>query len=292
MKIAIISDIHGNLPALETVTADLDQWEPDLVVVNGDVVNRGPLSLDCFLFVQAKQQKEGWQVTRGNHEDFVLDCARPDLPRHGPEYELRQFAHWAYEQLQGYHTELAAWPDQFEWQAPDGRSLRAVHGSMRNNRDGVYPDTADDELRAQIAPAPAVFVAAHTHRPLVRQVDETLVVNVGSVGASFDWDRRLSYGRFTWAEAKGWQTEIVRLPYNYRQIEEIYVDSGFLAHGGPFAQLMLVELRRATGLIVPWSERYHKAVMSGAISLEASVRDLLADEAIRPFTGSPGWQIS
>ena len=79
MRIAVLSDIHGNLPALRTVIADIDAWSPDLVVVGGDIVNRGPRSGECLDVLVERQWADGWRLLRGNHEDFVLDCADPAL---------------------------------------------------------------------------------------------------------------------------------------------------------------------------------------------------------------------
>lgn len=289
MKIAVISDIHGNIPALETVTADIEQWQPDCVVVDGDIVNRGPRSRDCLQWVLTKQAEAGWKLVRGNHEDYILECAEPSSPTSGSAYEVRQFAHWTYEQLTDYITTLANLPDSYTVCVPDGSELRVVHGSMRDNRDGVYVETSDAELREQIAPAPAVFVTGHTHRPLIRQIDGTTVVNIGSVGASFDSDRRLCYGRFTWCAASGWNADLVRLPYDYDRLEQDYKTSGFLDEAGPLAQLMLVEHRRAGGLVYRWASRYQSAVLAGKISMEASVRAVLESEDLQPFLGSPGW---
>ena len=81
----------------------------------------------------------------------------------------------------------------------------------------------------------------------------------------------------------------MRLPYNFAQIEEDYQTSGFLTEAGPLAQLMLVELRRAGGLVYRWASRYQEAVLAGEISLEDSVRAVLGDEDLRPYLGSPGW---
>lgn len=290
MRIAVLSDIHGNLPALRVVLADIDRWSPDLVIVGGDIVNRGPQSGDCFELIYERHQTQNWRLLRGNHEDFVINSAAPDASRSGPTFEMTQFTHFALEQLRGRAGLLDTLPHLVEWRAPDDSLLRVVHASMRSNRDGVYPETPDDIVRQQIMPAPAVFVTGHTHRPLMRRVDGTLVVNIGAVGSPFDSDRRASYGRFMW-DGAGWLSEIVRLPYDYAAIEHAYVSSGFLREGGPMAQLMLVELRKAHGLVFRWASRYEAAVLSGAMTLEQSIRAVLADADVRPFTGPPGWVI-
>jgi predicted phosphodiesterase len=268
----------------------MEAWKPDLVVVDGDIVNRGPRSADCLRLVTEKQKGDNWHVIRGNHEDYVIACSLPGSPQSGPEADLWRFAHWSYQQLEEDVTELLAMPDQFSLQLENGDEFRVVHASMRNNRDGIYRNSADSDLEEQIAPPPKVFVTAHTHRPLVRSLNDTLVVNVGAVGAPFDYDKRASYGRFVHGAA-GWSADIARVEYDRDRTERDYVDSGFLEGAGPLAQLMLVELRRARGLIFRWADRYQDAVLAGAICMEESVRELLAADDVYPYTGPPGWSI-
>lgn len=289
MKIAVLSDIHGNLPALQAVTADIDSWEPDQVIVNGDIVNRGPRSRDCLQFVLERQASDDWILLRGNHEDFVINCGKPAQHVSAGKFETRRFAVWTYDQLNGYMPLLETLPDMYQWFAPDGSEFRVVHASMDNNRWGVFQRTPDEELRKIIGAPPALFVTSHTHEALARKIDETLVVNVGSVGAPFDRDRRASYGRFGWTATGGWQAGIRRIPYDTAAIERDYVNSGFLAEAGPLAQLMLVELRRASGLFFRWGSKYEEAVATGHMSIEESVRRILAEEDVRPYTGPPGW---
>ena len=289
MKIAVLSDIHGNVPALRAVVEDIDAWEPDQVIVNGDIVNRGPRSDICLEFVLNRQQEDGWHILSGNHEEYLLSCASLEFGTEGPAFEVNRFAFWAYKQLNGAVSQLASLPEQFTWWAPDGSEFRVIHASMRSNRDGLYEEQSDKALERRIAPAPAVFVTAHTHQAFKRQVNHSLIANVGSVGAPFDLDWRPSYGRFTWQNQSGWTAEIPRVTYDRCLIEADYVRSGFLEEAGPLAQLMLVELRRARGLIFRWAEHYEKAVLEGEISMQDSVKRILREEDIQPFLGPPGW---
>ncbi|GAG90617.1 unnamed protein product, partial [marine sediment metagenome] len=188
MKIAVLADIHGNLPALQAVISHIDQWKPDEVMVAGDVVNRGPRPLECLETVKEKQINDGWMVVRGNHEDYVISLTLPDSPRSGPYFEICRTSYWTLHQLDGHVADLNDMPFQVSTKTPDGGEIRAVHASMRDNRDGIYCDTPDDSLREQIAPPPLALCVGHTHRPLIRTLDDTLVVNVGSIGMPFDGD--------------------------------------------------------------------------------------------------------
>lgn len=291
MKIAVLSDIHGNIPALKTAVSDIIKWQPDQVVVNGDVVNRGPCSADCLDIILQKQQTDGWHLLKGNHEEFILACAVVQEPEAKPDYELNRFAHWAFRQIGATRTaQFNAWADEFEWMAPDDTVFRVTHASMGNNRKGIFQRMTDDEIVQVVSsPLPAVFVTSHTHEPLIRHIGDTQIVNIGAVGSSFDGDRRLCYGRFTWSEQSGWESELVRLAYDYDQIERDYVESGFLEEAGPFAQLMLIEMRRAGGLFYRWTKRYFEQVKAGEATIDQTVREMLLDEDLRPFLGAPGW---
>ncbi|HFE38419.1 MAG TPA: metallophosphoesterase, partial [Gammaproteobacteria bacterium] len=73
MKIAVLSDIHGNVPALYAVLEDILRWRPDKIIVNGDIVNRGPCSKSVLEIIDT-EIPHGILLT-GNHETFVLYCA-------------------------------------------------------------------------------------------------------------------------------------------------------------------------------------------------------------------------
>ncbi|MDJ0757434.1 MAG: metallophosphoesterase [Ardenticatenaceae bacterium] len=287
MKIAVLSDIHGNLPALQTVIEDIEQWSPDVVVVNGDIVNRGPNNLACWEIIQEKERLAGWIVLRGNHEDYVLKSANPLASQEGPEAEIRRFSDWTYSKIKHHALALASLPDRWHWAAPDGSNMLVTHASYQSNRLGIYPDSTDDEVRERFSPLPTLFITSHTHRALTRTLDKSKIINIGSSGLPFDGDWRVSYGRFTWTAAKGWSTELRRLEYDRAQALQNLFSSGFIAEAGPFAQLVLIELQIARGLIHGWHHRYHDAFFQGEISMQAAVDQYLEENDLTKYREMP-----
>jgi len=276
MKLAVLADIHGNLPALQTVAEHIKRWRPDAVVMAGDVVNRGPRPVECWRFVQEKVKAQGWQLVRGNHEEYVASQANNPNPPGSPEFEIARSSYWTYHKFNGEVSALNALPFSLNLFAPDGSEVRVAHASMRGSRDGIYPSTPDPELIQQVgAPPPALFVVGHTHRPLTRQVNGTQVVNVGSVGLPFDGDPRASYARFVWQDG-GWQAEIIRLGYDRAQAERDFFDTGFYDESGALTKLMVVELRNAQSQIGEWTVAYQAQVVAGEMGLEESVERFLA----------------
>jgi predicted phosphodiesterase len=274
-KLAVLADIHGNLPALQAVADHIARWEPDAVVVAGDIVNRGPRSRECLRFVLARAAEAGWHVIRGNHEEYVLRVARePGEQRPGLEGAVRENVAWTTRQLGGDVGLLQPLPELVSLAAPDGGEARVVHASMRHNRDNILPDTPDEVLREQIAPAPPLICVGHTHRPLIRSVDQTLVVNAGSVGLPFDGDQRASYAQLTWQ--RGWQATIARVAYDRAQAERDYVSTEFMRDSGVIAELIYDEFRTARPRLFRWMERYSAPVLAGELTAADSVRDYLA----------------
>ena len=289
MKLAVLSDIHGNWPALEAVAADIDAWQPDLVVVNGDVVNDGPRSLECWNYVAGRRNRDGWVVLRGNHEEYVAEWLDPATPRQGPAYELIRLSHWTFRQLEGEVAELAALPERWDWTAPDGSLLVVMHGTLLGNRAGIYPFTSNESVRSRIVPDAKVFVTAHTHVPHRRFLDGVHLINIGSVGVPGDGDGRAAYGRMTWTRSQGWQAGIARVAFDRAAADHDYFASGFMDEAGPEAELSLVQYRLARDVRTRWSAEYRRPVLAGEISLAESLGHFLAQDEFRPFrAGSNG----
>ena len=284
MRLAVLSDIHGNWPALAAVAAGIDAWQPDYVLVNGDVVNDGPSNPACWDYVSRRRAADGWHVLRGNHEEYVAEWRDPSTPRTGPLAELTRVSRWTYEQLNGQVGELAILPDRWDWTAPGGSLLVAMHGTLLGNRAGIYPFTPDDIVRTRIVPGAAVFVTAHTHVPHMRLLDGTRVVNIGSVGIPGDGDGRAAYGRVSWTPAGGWRPEIVRVAYDRAAAERDYFTSGFMDGAGPEAELSLVQFRMASDVRTRWSAVYRERILRGELSVAESVRQWLARDEFRGFT--------
>jgi predicted phosphodiesterase len=282
MKIAVLADIHANYRALETIIDDVERWKPDVVLVAGDIVNRGPRSFCCLELVEKKRKKEGWQVIRGNHEDYVISRDEPDAPQSGPLYELFQPVCFTYAQLHGDVSAISALPEQLSLDFGDAGEVRMLHASMHSNRDGIYPETTDNELKNMIKPAPAVFITGHTHRALVRKVNGALVVNAGSVGLPFDADTRAGYAQVIWT-GEQWLGEIIRLEYDMVAAERDYYGFGFIQEGGPLARLVLLEMKSAMSQLYPWTERYNLPIQAGQITVEEATREFLENPITQPY---------
>lgn len=174
MRIAVLSDVHGNPVALAACLARLDRLDVDERMFLGDLVGYLPGEVECLRALRA----EGFACQQGNHEAMLLAAVgrgEPD-PIHPHHAAARRLG------ADGIRT-LASWPVA-RTVACDGVRILFVHGAPDDPLEGyVHPDA--DLSRWEALPYDAV-VMGHTHRPFARRVGRVLVANAGSVGLPRD----------------------------------------------------------------------------------------------------------
>jgi putative phosphoesterase len=176
-RVAAISDIHGNLPALEAVLADVEQEDVDTIVVVGDTIS-GPWAAEVFDLVKDL----GAQVVRGNADREVIE--RSD--RYGP------LARWSADRLgDGRLAFAASWPGTLELEV-DGLGAVFVCHSTPASEDPIYTRiTPERDLAALFEGVQARFVlCGHTHMQYDRTIQGGLrILNPGSVGMPYEGRR-------------------------------------------------------------------------------------------------------
>ena len=280
MKVAVFGDVHANRTALEAVIDHVEHWKPDVVVSVGDVVNRGPSSAGTLQLLREKSIANGWQMLRGNHEDYIIHQAQPDAEREGPLFECFYQAFWTYQQLGKDVSVIERWEDVAEVAGPDRSLVRIAHGSVLGNSKGIFPGSSDEDLvKKGGRPLPAVFVGGHTHLAFSRKVKDTLFVNAGSVGIPFDGDWRAGYAQLTFFDGC-WHEELIRLAYDREATLNEYRQSGFLSEAGPIAWLVLGEYLYARSQLYIWHRDYLEIVSAGERTIEACVREQLEKQGM------------
>jgi predicted phosphodiesterase len=195
MRVAILSDIHGNLTALEAVLADLKSMRPDLVVHGGDLALGGCRPAE----VVDRVRESGWPGVLGNTDEVHWNQnARADLEQRAPK--LRNLFHVIFDlqvpaTTQMLGGERIAWMRKLPtvWRSPDA-SIAAVHASPDNVWRSPGPEAEEAELRLTYGPLDcSIAVYGHIHRPYVRALPGITIANSGSVGMPYDGDPRASY---------------------------------------------------------------------------------------------------
>ena len=189
MRVAALFDIHGNVPALERVLADVRDARADAVVVGGDVLP-GPMPRDALQRLRALDIPVHYVY--GNGEVAVLDhiAGRTLTKVPQPYWPTIEFVA---EQVRDFVSDLARWPLTLHLDIEGLGRVLFCHATPRNEDEIFTRETAEDRLLPVFAGVDAaVVVCGHTHMQFDRMVGPTRVVNAGSVGMPFgttgaDW---------------------------------------------------------------------------------------------------------
>jgi putative phosphoesterase len=178
MRIAVLADVHGNLPALRAVLAQLSREPVDAIVVAGDV-SGGPLVRAALELIDARPEPVHW-IAGNSERETVAVFDGGEIPDTAPG----RAAAWSSGQLDvGWRDALASWPIAL---ALDGVCF--CHGSPRRDDEILTRGTPDAALVEVLGDVPeALVVGGHTHQQLIRRVRDGLVyVNAGSVGLPYE----------------------------------------------------------------------------------------------------------
>jgi predicted phosphodiesterase len=181
MRVAGLFDIHGNLPALEAVLADLEGEDVDTIVLGGDVAS-GPMPAETLALLRS--QSVPLRFVRGN-ADQVLDFASfpgEDLPL------WKRSRLWVAERLGDEDLSfLAGLPLDVVVDVDGLGSTRFCHGAPGSDELVITKVTPNERLRRLLeGVGERVVVCGHTHVQFDRSVDGVRVVNAGSVGAPYE----------------------------------------------------------------------------------------------------------
>lgn len=178
MRIAVFADVHGNLPALRAVLADLDRDPVDGIVVAGDVVG-GPLVAETLELLASRAEPVHW--IKGNSEREAVaayDGAPVDDDNAG------RAAAWSAKALdRRWRDEIDAWPISLELD-----DVLFCHGSPRRDDEILTRASPDEVLRDALAGVTQpLVVGGHTHQQMVRSVRRGLTyANAGSIGIPYE----------------------------------------------------------------------------------------------------------
>ena len=183
MRIAALYDIHGNLPALEAVLAEVKKAAVDAIVVGGDVLP-GPMPRECLELLLATGIHT--EFIHGNGESAAIEALKGGTIESVPE-AFRPWVQWSAAQLPDELARaLSSWPGTISLDAAGLGPTLFCHATPRNDTEiftKLSPESRVQELFDGVEAA--VAVCGHTHMQFDRTVGPLRVVNAGSIGMPF-----------------------------------------------------------------------------------------------------------
>jgi predicted phosphodiesterase len=192
MRIAIVSDIHGNLSAFEAVLADLRQTSPDLILHGGDLAHGGASPAE----IVDQIRDLGWQGVLGNTDEMLFNAASltefaSQMPQLQPLWTAIEEMATATREVLG--EERLAWLSRLVRVQIHG-PMALVHASPDSTWRAPAPEASNAELESVYSPlGQPIAIYGHIHRSYIRSLSTMTVANTGSVSLSYDGDRRAAY---------------------------------------------------------------------------------------------------
>jgi predicted phosphodiesterase len=234
-RIVIIADIHGILPSLEAVLADIDQDPPDEIIVAGDFLG-GPQPLKTL----AVLQQNACRLILGNGEANILKMRHGTAPEAWWTHRQFDVGRWIFQRLEENVLDfLEGLTEQCVVQPEACDPVRIVHGAPWDINKLVFPEKEPQVLDRALEMIPEdVLVFAHTHLPKMYKRNGKLAVNPGSVSNNLNGDTRASYATLTWM-GHSWQPELHFVPYDLSQVVRVFKQTGFLEATRPLGRAFL-----------------------------------------------------
>ena len=194
MRVAIVSDIHGNLTAFDAVLEDIRQASPDLVLHGGDLADGGSSPkeiVDCI-------RDLGWKGVMGNTDEMLV---QPDALEDFASQSSAPPALWTAIREIASATRSALGDERLQWlsclpRVRMSETFALVHATPESCWRIPPTEASDDELeKAYGSLGHPIVVFGHIHRPSVRTIagQPEILINPGSIGLSYDGDPRASY---------------------------------------------------------------------------------------------------
>jgi predicted phosphodiesterase len=237
-RIAVISDIHANLTALDAVIADIRRVGVDLVIQGGDLVSGGPRPAEVI----DRVRDMGWPGVYGNTDEMLWRPQRVSEILQAPSlYGIRDLllTQTIPSIVELIGADRLAWLRTLPRRWSDG-GLSVVHAGPDDVWHNIPATTSDDELTRVYGPLASTFVVyGHIHQPYIRRLTTFTVANAGAVGLPYDGDPRASY-----LLIDGDRIEMRRVDYDIERETSLLQRSS-----DPFAAATVQSLR--TGRYVP-----------------------------------------
>lgn len=269
MRLAILADIHGNLPAFEAVLQHVARQKVDQIILAGDMIIGSPDSAACWQLAQSL----GCPMLRGNHERYVSHYGTPHA---APEWNTEQYTplHWAFAQISAQERQkLAQLPTSLR--LPEAPDLFITHASERDDHDTVSPHTPEEKLADMFPTARERFIIrSHNHYAQTRVWERGFIISNGSVGLPLDGNPTAQYLLLD-QNQDGWHVRHQSVCYDLDVVIRRFQDTGYLTSTGAMGRLFFREVVTATQQIVPFLRLYTRWAKAGNISLNQALERFL-----------------
>ncbi len=226
MKVAVLSDIHGNGVALQYAINDLKSLGIKKIIILGDIIMKGPMPSQSLEMLKDKDLEIiAW--IKGNTDLWLEEITDVWIPSTRREKELYLYYKYAKDNLK---EEQIVFLKELPLECSinlNGISILCVHGTPQSIVEAIDSSVTEEEIKKAIKGVEEqVILSGHSHTSFIGEVDDRIIFNVGSIGNALDGDNRISYGVLDFVEG-GINLVNRRISYPVSEIINIAIDNKF-----------------------------------------------------------------
>lgn len=232
MKIAVISDVHGNKSALDKVLDDIKQKKADKIYCLGDIAMGGydPNYTIDKLFELKKETNDDFEIIQGNTDKLIVDyndTLYEKMLKANPL--MAQALNLDVKIIDDDKKRLLSNLNIDKILTVNGVKIHLVHGSPRKQDENIFPDTPSSEVEKMVETSPAdVILCGHTHIPCGFSLNSgKTVVNAGSIGRSMTKDKMPVYLLMTINSNGAYSFEHIKVKYDNKQTAQLIKERNF-----------------------------------------------------------------
>lgn len=226
MKVAVLSDIHGNGVALQYAINDLKNLGIKKIIILGDIIMKGPMPSQSLEMLKDKDLEIiAW--IKGNTDLWLEEITDVWIPSTRREKELYLYYKYAKDSLK---EEQIVFLRELPLECSinlNGISILCVHGTPQSIVEAIDSSVPEEEIKKAIKGVQEqVILSGHSHTSYIGKVDNKMIFNVGSIGNALDGDNRISYGVLNFVQGR---INLVkrRISYPVSEIINIAIENKF-----------------------------------------------------------------
>jgi putative phosphoesterase len=279
-KIALIADIHGNLPAFNAVIEDIHRQNIDHIIIAGDMITDCPDSNEILNRIRAMNGT----VIKGNREQYYLDhCA--GFKNHWNDSKQMSSLIWSFSRLSTENSlYIRGLKDQLVLEIY-GVKLRIVHGSPDSISELIYPIEKKARFHEIIHSLKEdILICGHSHQQWHCRAGGKLVVNPGSAGVHFNESSGAEYSILEFHES---QIEVSQkqILYNIDELEKRFIHSGLYKESPLWSESILESLRQGQNVSMQLLDYAYDLMEKQGIRNSPTIPDLIWDQAGERYKG-------
>lgn len=236
-RVALLSDIHGNLPALYAVLDHINNIGADQIVVTGDFVTDCPNPNEVIELLQSRDA----QFIRGNRENYLLHELESGN-KFWPGKRQFESLQWTLDHINPEYLDwIRTLPGELVLETPDCADILVVHGSTESDRELLLSTKKERVEEVLMDIEENYLVCGHTHLPWSWTINDKVLINPGAVGVSYNKEPLAEYVMLT-SNKKRWEVEHFEIPYSVEELKELYLKVGLLGDNDVWSNLIIDSL--------------------------------------------------